>query len=466
MILIMVTRKGLEMKKLISVVCIISCFFSLSCGIISCSSLEKSTDIEMEDILFNEIDSTESGWYHAVGYDKDYLIKKTVYHSDGKTSVIPSFDTKIEYYQYSEGSLSQVEDAMLPEDKEHFYPYYTNPSHELYYWDGLGSLLKGNADHSFTDFYDVFGPMIAKGSSQPWVLFDHTQVVPHEYILYNLDDHTHHIINFESQIQQCYFYPEVLILAYELENDPWNIHYNAYFGETSNAQKNEKTTIESEPEGTSWLDMFEHSFLHLPSNTEFLSYNPDTLELLWMTPEKNQINITDISTGNLKETLLDKEIFSQVLPFQTEQGNGVWAVPALTSVGMSDHIYCIGWKENSISVQTCLIGTFSFDQNAFVDKETGQLYIIVTDATSTSTPSYHLLSVEPWDTEKVTQYPITFTGTFFEKREGSYQFKKLASLPGQLLLQAKYNAYSPYQGAAIFLVHLKQVKINKHSAKK
>ncbi|MDD4029378.1 MAG: hypothetical protein PHX86_06710, partial [Caldisericia bacterium] len=288
------------------------------------------------------------------------------------------------------------------------------------------------------------------------VLFDHTQVVPDEYILYNLDDHTHRIINFKSQIQQCYFYPEALILAYETENNPWNMHYNAYFGETSNTQENGETTIESELEGTPWLDMLEHSSLHLPSNTEFLSYNPDTFELLWMTPEKNQINITDITTGNMKETLLDKEIFSQVLPFQTEQGNGVWAIPALTSVGMSDHIYCIGWKENSISVQTCLVGTTLFDQNALVDKETGQLYIIATDTASTSTSGYHLLGAEPWDTEKVTQYSITFTGSFFAKNEGSYRFMKLASLPGQMLLQAKNNAYSPYQGSTIFVVQLTQ----------
>lgn len=458
------------MKNLISVVCIIS-FFCLSCGIMSCSLLEKNTEIEMKDILFNEIDSTESGWYRAVGYDNGYLIKKTIYHSDGKISVIPSFDTdfdtEIEYYQYNGSALSQVKDTMLPEDKERFYPYYTNPSHDLYYWGGPGSLLKVNADHSFTDFSDVFGSMILKGSSRPWVLFDHTQVVPDEYIMYNLDDHTHHIINFKSQIQQCYFYPEALILAYETESNPWNMRYGAYFGETSNAQENEKTTIESDLEGTSWLDMFEHSSLYLPSNTEFLSYNPGTFELLWMTPEKNQINITDIVTGTMKETLLDKEIFSQVLPFRTEQSNGVWAIPALTSVGMSDHIYCIGWKENSISVQTCLVGTALFDQNAFVDKETGQLCIIATDtASNNSTSGYYLLSVVPWDIKNVSQYSITFTGTFFEKGEGSYQFMKLASLPGQLLLQVEYNTLSPYQRAAIFVIQLKQVKIDNYSAKK
>ena len=203
--------------------------------------------------------------------------------------------------------------------------------------------------------------------------------------------------------------------SYSFESGCFLLENNSFFSSPPCNLSKERIHI-TFPEGTRIPEPDKiTTSLTIHSDSILIKFNQTTSELVCMPSEQNQINITDCTTGELKETLLSDEIISQVFPFQTDSKQGFWVIPLLTTIGAIDSIYLFTWVENKISLQTYSIGNYFFEKNVFND-ESGNLYLITTDLTS-ETAIYNLLVLNPENSISYNKYTIENTNNWLNKMQ-------------------------------------------------
>jgi hypothetical protein len=470
-------------------------------------STEENTPIEINEtseVVLEEIHSTSGGFYEAAFNDQRMVLEEFVFHktlpqaqSVSSTQTIQNY---IRCYQYDDSTIKALDDTQQPPSGDWLFLYYVNQSNEIYYWNKMDSLTLKTPAHDFEELSTTFGSLIPttryNNTILPWVLFDNTEVVSGEYILYNLEDHSHYSISFDHSVTSFWAFEGLLVFGYETAQMPGQIRYKGSFFEIQKPTDDDfgrmtfptpttrkrlghgdenkvlfSVIVSSNPDIESRL-VYYHSFEFpsIPSGTFFISYYPEINQLLWSPTTRDQIFSTDCSNGNTEEESFSEEIFSRIIPFETATNKGFWAIPALTTIGMADHVYCYVLVEGGLLASLATIGKHWFEDAVFVNKDTGSLYIISYDGTS-ETSKHALLRIQPSpienmsiekavnaSTEKESFLPVLnftdndgllnihgtikrssvkFSGSFLQNSQGPISFYLLSSLPDQMILATR-----------------------------
>lgn len=368
-----------------------------------------------------------------------------------------TFQKKIEYFLYSGTSLEQLDYSFLSID-QFLNPFYINPSDEVYYLNGYKSVDESDNDVYWENYQDLilvtdktsfldfskYGTMITSmNEPEIWILFDHSEISLHKYILYNLDTKEEFTFSFEHPIQKFLNFNNILVFGWNPpETDPRNLQYSVYEFIGMN-------------EDTPFIE--KASNISFPPGAAFIDYSSFSSELVWVNSDNNQIYVTDITTDSPPKTLLSDTDISKVYPFRNNTTQGFWVIPTITSTGDDNTIYMFIWEHNEIQKQEYHIHPCFFEKNTFCSEQ-GNLYLISTDY-SQATPIYQLHILNPANSSSYQTHIIEITSPLLQQNANSMHFKKLFMDSHQVLLEVTANTHNYHpdnQLAGLYRIMLRE----------